>query len=142
LLFDSLGEDVQALAALTQALALAEPEGFRRIFLDEGQSMAHLLYRALEAEISPEYVGDLLAAFTAEAAPVTANTDLIEPLTAREVEVLHLIAYGCTNREIGQQLSISLGTVKRHTANINGKLNVHNRTQAVAYARTLGILSD
>ncbi len=141
LLWQSLGQEQEALAALTQALALAEAEGYRRIFLDEGQPMAQLLYAALEANIAPDFVGNLLAAFAAEAAPPP-QQDLVEPLTEREIEVLHLIANGRTNREIGQQLSISLGTVKRHTANINGKLNVHNRTQAVAQARSLGILSD
>jgi len=130
------------LAVLSQALTSAEPEGYRRIFLDEGQPMAQLLYKALEANITPEYVGNLLADFADETSPPVAHTDLIEPLTEREIEVLHLIADGRTNREIGQQLSISLGTVKRHTANINGKLNVHNRTQAVSHARNLGILTD
>ena len=65
---------------------------------------------------------------------------LIEPLSSREIEVLSLIAAGLTNQEIGQRLSIALGTVKRHTANINGKLNVHTRTQAVAAARSLCII--
>ena len=142
LLLHVLGMEKKALASLTQAFVMAEPEGYQRIFLDEGQPMAQLLYRALEANIAHEYVSDLLAAFAAEASPPTAQSELFEPLTAREVEVLHLIADGCTNREIGQQLSISLGTVKRHTANINGKLNAHNRTQAVVYARSLGILTD
>lgn len=66
----------------------------------------------------------------------------VEPLSEREMEVLRLIAEGLTNREIAQRLYISVSTVKRHTANIYGKLDVHNRTQAVAQARYLGVLGN
>ena len=145
LAFQQLGKGSQALASLEQALALAEPEGYVRTFVNEGKPMARLLYRALEESIHPEYASRLLAAFGDEEThrahdKAMRAAGLIEPLTPRETEVLQLIADGLTNQEIGRRLSISLGTVKRHTANINGKLAVRSRTQAAAKARALGIL--
>jgi LuxR family maltose regulon positive regulatory protein len=138
----ALGDGPGAQAFLEKSLNLAESSGYLRIFLDEGKRMAQLLYAALAAGLAPSYTGHLLAAFAAESTPPDAHPDLVEPLTKREREVLALIADGRANREIGLLLSISLGTVKRHTANINGKLNAHSRTEAVAIARALGILTD
>ena len=134
---------------LGDALALAEPGGFIRIFVDEGPPMARLLYEALSRGIAPEYVQRLLAAFPdvepEQASPLSTQapeSDLIEPLSVseRELEVLQLIAEGLTNPEIATRLFLSPHTVKVHTRNIYGKLGVHNRTQAVARARALGIL--
>jgi LuxR family maltose regulon positive regulatory protein len=138
-------EDVAgALTALTKALTLAEPEGYVRLFVDEGTPMARLLYQAAQQGIAPEYVGQLLTAFEphdeAKSPPVPDSQALIEPLSEREIQVLQLVAEGLTNREIAQKLSISLGTVKVHNSNIYGKLGVGNRTQAVARARMLGLL--
>ena len=136
------GDTGAALTALDAALSLAKPGGFVRIFLDEGQPMAHLLYEALTRGITPEYAGKLLAAFPPQE-PTTlpdGATPLIEPLSARELEVLQLIAQGLSNKEIAQKLFLSLATVKWHASNIYGKLAVSNRTQAVAQARALGIL--
>jgi LuxR family maltose regulon positive regulatory protein len=133
----------RALNALQSALSLAEPAGFVRIFVDEGQPMARLLYSAAARGIAPEYTGRLLSAFpdaTPEAKPQQPHAELIEPLTDREIEVLQLIAEGLSNREVAQKLFLSLSTVKVHTSNIYGKLGVHSRTQAVAQARALGIL--
>jgi LuxR family maltose regulon positive regulatory protein len=137
----------QAMYVLEQAITLAEPGGYIRVFVDEGPPMAHLLYEALSRGIAPDYVRRLLAAFpTAEPEPVAvspapeANAGLIEPLSERELEVLHLIAEGLTNREIATRLYLSLNTVKVHTRNIYGKLGVSNRTQAATQARALGIL--
>lgn len=105
--------------------------------------MARLLYQAAARGIAPQYTGKLLAAFPAaeavEGFQVSAM-ELVEPLTERELEVLRLIAEGLSNQEIAQQLFLSLSTVKWHTHNIYGKLGVHNRTQAVAKARALGML--
>ncbi|NIQ75433.1 MAG: hypothetical protein GWN67_12460 [Phycisphaerae bacterium] len=132
---------------LEQALTLAEPGGFTRIFVDEGPPMARLLYEAVARGIAPDYARRLLTAF-----PVTEpqqtdplktqapESDLIEPLSERELEVLQLIAEGLTNPEIAARLFLTLNTVKVHTRNIYGKLDAHNRTQAVARARALGIL--
>ena len=135
------------LVTLGRALALAEPEGYVRTFLDEGPPMAHLLYRAAERGIAADYVGRLLAAFATErqsfeaaAETATAPSPLVEPLSDRELEVLVLIAEGLANREIAEQLYISLSTVKSHAANIYGKLSVHKRTEAVARAHAWGIL--
>jgi len=141
------GDIVPAMAALERALALAEPEGYVRIFVDEGPPMAHLLYEAVKRDIAPDYTSRLLAAFpVAEPERVDLSEtqapkpDLIEPLSERELEVLQLIAEGLTNQEIAARLFLALNTVKSHCGNIYSKLGVHSRTQAVARARALGIL--
>jgi LuxR family maltose regulon positive regulatory protein len=143
LAFQARGDMEPALTALGHALSLAEPGGFVRVFVDEGQPMARLLYATAARGIAPQYTGKLLAAFPdAEPAarPRQPKVQMIEPLSERELEVLQLIAEGLSNKEIAQQLVLSLPTVKWHTSNIYGKLAVRNRTQAVAKARTLGIL--
>jgi len=139
-------ETEPALAALDGALAIAEPEGYVRIFLDHGIPLAHLLYRVAEREPERAYVGRLLAAMPeleeglGLPAVSEARQSIVEPLTNRELEVLQLIAAGLSNREIAVRLTIAHGTVKVHTSRIYGKLNVHSRTQAVQRARELGIL--
>jgi LuxR family maltose regulon positive regulatory protein len=145
LAFQAKGNIARALAALEQAVSLAEPGGYVRIFADEGLPLARLIYEAVARGISPEYTGRLLAAFPAlESAPTShqLSEEMVEPLSERELEVLRLVAEGLSNREIAQQLFISLRTVKWHTSNIYGKLGVKNRTQAIAKARVLGILPD
>jgi LuxR family maltose regulon positive regulatory protein len=138
----ALGDGEQARDALARALSLAEAGGYVRIFLDEGPPMAHLLYEAAARGMAPQYLGKLLAAFPAEepAAARQAAVEMVEPLTARELEVLQLVAEGLSNQEIAGRLFLSLTTVKWHTHNIYGKLAVKNRTQAVAKARALGLL--
>ena len=158
LAFQAQGREDEALGALERALTLAEPEGYTRIFLDEGLPMARLLYQATQRGTIPEYAGKLLAALNAtptgeasatirrpatrvqDMSPVVRPVSFVEPLTPREIEVLRLLAQGLSNREIAQRLFISLSTVKRHNATIYGKLAVNNRTQAVARARSLGVL--
>jgi LuxR family maltose regulon positive regulatory protein len=139
------GDNALAFHVLREVLSLAEPGGYIRTFVDEGPPMGQLLYEALSRGIAPDYVQRLLSAFPiAEPEPVpssAANDELIEPLSERELEVVHLIAEGLTNPEIAARLFLSPHTVKAHARNIYGKLNVHNRTQAVARARALGILS-
>jgi LuxR family maltose regulon positive regulatory protein len=134
------------MTTLERALTLAEPEGFIRIFVDEGPLMARLLYEALTRGIAPDNVSRLLAAFPVAEPGQTdlqktqaPHSVLVEPLSDREIEVLQLIAEGLTNPEIATRLYLSLNTVKAHTRNIYGKLGVNNRTQAGARARTLGI---
>jgi LuxR family maltose regulon positive regulatory protein len=144
------GCTAQADFALTESLTLAEPEGYLRIFLDEGQPMQLLLAQWMaHASPSPlrDYAIRLLSQFNSEPQPIpTAQAkasptgNLVEPLSQRELEVLHLMALGRTNQEIARQIIVAPGTVKAHTANIYRKLDVANRTEAVARARQLGIL--
>ncbi|MBN1259047.1 MAG: helix-turn-helix transcriptional regulator [Anaerolineae bacterium] len=138
----ALGALPPALARIERALARAEPEGYVRLFVEIGDPLARLLYEAAQRQIHPEYAGRLLAAFPAPSAPATAPPDpnLIEPLSPRELDVLRGIAQGLSNREIAQRLFISERTVKWHAGNIYGKLQVSNRTEAVAKAQSLGIL--
>jgi LuxR family maltose regulon positive regulatory protein len=126
------------MTALEQALRLAEPEGFVRLFADLGLPMARLLQEARSREVMPEYVNRLLAAF--KGGPAAVDGALPERLTLREQQVLGLMAAGLTNHEIAAQLVISAETVKKHTSSILGKLGVNNRTQAVARARLLDII--
>jgi LuxR family maltose regulon positive regulatory protein len=147
LAFQAGGDTAQAMITLERALTLAEPRGFYRIFVDEGPSMAPLLYTALDRGIAPDYVRRLLGAFPIDepkrvdhSEPRGFEAGYIERLTDREIEVLQLVATGLTNAEIATRLFLSLHTVKTHTRNIYGKLGVHTRTEAVARARALGIL--
>ena len=140
------GEDDEAAHLLGDALALAEPGGFIRIFVDEGTPMARLLSEAAAHEIMPDYTGRLLAAFEAEepkgedGSYLPPAPPLTEPLSQRELEVLRLITQGLSNREIGERLFLAVDTVKGHNRRIFGKLMVRRRTEAVAKARSLGIL--
>jgi LuxR family maltose regulon positive regulatory protein len=143
-----------ALAVLAQALSLAQSGGYVRVFLDEGKPIETLLKIAITQWKDPDlraYARKLLAAFYEGAAERraprralfarTAQSDaLIEPLTERELEVLHLVAAGCSNQEIADKLVISVRTVKKHVENIHGKFGVRSRTQAVARARELKLL--
>ena len=142
-----LGDIDRADIALECALSLAEPAGYMRTFIDEGAALAPSLARAAAGGAHAEYASRLLTALggaepgspAPTAGPVTA-TGLIEALSAREMEVLRLIAAGKSNKEIASALFLAAGTVKKHTSNIYGKLGVESRTRAVARAREIGIL--
>jgi len=136
----ALADSAQSLAHLERALSLAEAEGYVRLFVDEGPPMAALLRRAAWQGIAADYAGRLLAVFEAGAASPPPSGALPEPLSERELEVLRLVAAGLSNREIAGRLVIAVSTVKSHTNSLYGKLNVKNRTQAVARARALGLL--
>lgn len=127
----------KALSALDQALGLAEPEGFVRIFLDEGAPMVDLLRRAVAQDLHTSYAMHLLNDLGDAA---TARQPLIEPLSERELEVLRRVAAGYSNNEIAQELVVAVSTVKKHINNIYSKLEVGSRTQAIARARELGLL--
>jgi LuxR family maltose regulon positive regulatory protein len=130
-----------ALEHLEHALALAEPEGYVRVFIDEGTDIQPLLARCLSQGNHVDYVKKLLDRLQPQGEGVSPNQHLIEPLSERELEVLNLMAGGNTNQVIADELFIALSTVKKHINNIYGKLNVPNRTQAINRARDLGILS-
>jgi len=135
----ALGETDMALHVLDDVLALAAPGGMLRTFIDEGLPMRQLLSEAAGHGVMPGYVTQLLAAFEPEMQPDAQA--LVEPLSERELGVLHLIADGFSNREIGEQLFLALDTVKGHNRRIYGKLeDVQRRTEAVARARELGLL--
>jgi len=143
------GNLAPALVALSRALKLAEPEGYVRLFVDEGPPMARLLYEALSRGVEPAYIRRLLATFPVveseqtRSSPVSGpESEWVEPLSERERQVLQLIAEGLSNQEVAARLYLSLHTVKVHARNIYAKLAVTNRTQAVAKGRALGILSQ
>jgi LuxR family maltose regulon positive regulatory protein len=144
----ALGRHDQGLAALDQALALARPEGYARVFLDEGAPMGNLLRQSVARGIAAtqgvvgDYVRGLLEALEQEGPPLPspAAGPVADPLTERELEVLRLLAAGLSNREVAHTLVIALSTVKQHLKNLYSKLGVHSRTQAVARGRELDIL--
>jgi LuxR family maltose regulon positive regulatory protein len=143
---EAQGNRPQALAALERALALAEPEGYVRIFVDEGEAMRLLIEKQSRNRDHPlsDYVDKLLAAFTQPvAAPKSAiihqKSDMIEPLSERELEVLKLLRTELSGPEIAGQLIVSLNTFRTHTKNIFNKLGVNNRRAAVRRAEELDL---
>jgi LuxR family maltose regulon positive regulatory protein len=156
-----IGEECEALEVLTRCLQLAQPQGYRMTFLEEGEPM-HGLLRNLQKRRLTEplsaYVNWLVQAFTerSKIIPIQPNVELyrtseiqdraeqygslIEPLSQRELEVLHLLSLGRTNQQIAHQLVVAPGTVKAHTSSIYRKLDVSNRTEAVVRARQVGII--
>jgi LuxR family maltose regulon positive regulatory protein len=153
------GNPTAALTALDRALGLAAPEGYVRMFVDEGAPMAALLAQSAERRAQDDsisvYAERLLSAFREEQglergarnnAPVALRSTLdrsnalVEPMTDRELEILGLIAEGHSNQTIADILIIAVSTVKRHINNIYGKLDVQSRTQALARARELRLL--
>ena len=140
LAFQGKKDTEQALATLEKALALAQPEGYVRSFLDEGEAMTRLLCQAQSRQTGSSYAAVLLDKIGKISKMTQPSMQLlIEPLTAREVEVLKLIKAGSSNQDISGQLVISIPTVKRHISNIYAKLGVKSRTQAVAIGKELRI---
>jgi LuxR family maltose regulon positive regulatory protein len=149
-----------ALHALEQALQLGEPEGYVRVFVDEGEDMQRLLVSVGRQTAHARnykqkaYLARLLRAFPASASPDVAPgvsgtsrasgtshpAVLVEPLSERELEIMRLIMDGMSSRDIARKLIVAPGTVKAHIASIYRKLDVHSRTQAVAAAWALGLL--
>jgi LuxR family maltose regulon positive regulatory protein len=151
----ALGLGAQALARIEHALSLAEPEGYIRIFVDAGSPMQALLKEAHACGIARRYVASLLAAFPeaqseergaqnndtpALRSTLERSNALIEPLTARELEVLRLLAAGASNSAIAEKLVISVGTAKKHVNNILAKIDVRSRTHAAIWAREQGLV--
>jgi LuxR family maltose regulon positive regulatory protein len=151
MLHEALGSRESADADLLQALRLAQPSRFIRLFVDLGPRLGTLLNRVQVDEEGLAYVGEILAAFqkslttrpvTGQDVPANGEQPLIEPLSQREREILTLLAERLSNKEIADKLHISTATVKRHAANIYQKLGVHGRRHAVAKANGLGILTQ
>ena len=141
------GEIDQAMHLLRDTLALAEPAGFIRIFVDEGPPMAALLCEAANRGFAPDYVRQLRAAIgpTAGSTPVTRKliaprAFASEPLSERELEVLRLLATELNGPEIAHRLMVSLNTMRTHTKNVFSKLGVNNRRAAVRSAEELDLL--
>lgn len=142
------GKD-EAVQMLSEALALAEPGGFIRIFVDEGLQMAQLLSEAAAHGMMSDYIGKLLAAFEAEgqvhadespSLALTSSQSLMEPLSERELEVLRLLRTELTGPEIARRLIVSLSTIRTHTQSIYSKLGVNNRRASVRRAEELDLL--
>jgi LuxR family transcriptional regulator, maltose regulon positive regulatory protein len=158
LALDASGDQAGALAALAEALTFGAPEGHLRVFVDEGPPMAALLHQLLTGRrqerpagagaVPREHLARLVEAFEQAGLPIrppvgrggVVVAGLVEPLTARELEVLRLLAAGAPNRAIAEELVVTLDTVKKHITHILDKLGATNRMQAVAHARKLGML--
>ncbi len=143
------GRPADAGSALAGALTLGHAEGYVRVFVDEGAPMQALLGRFLAAQRSERataravplgYIARLLRGFGGHAEPGAAASSLPEPLTAREIEVLALLAAGESNRRIAEELVVSLDTVKKHVSHVLAKLGAINRTEAVTRGRALGLI--
>jgi LuxR family transcriptional regulator, maltose regulon positive regulatory protein len=138
LAFQGIKEPQRALGALERAISLAQPEGYIRVFLDEGEPMTRLLCHLQSRQVGSGYPSELLSIIGTTSGKTQPSMQLlIEPLTPRELEVLQLIETGCSNQEISEKLFISIPTVKRHISNIYAKLGVQSRTQAIAIGKEL-----
>jgi LuxR family maltose regulon positive regulatory protein len=141
------GDVAQAMASLERALSLAEPEGYVRIFVDEGPAMVELLRQAASRGIVPGYATRLLAAFdvseyegAGETLPYPPTQPLFDPLSERELEVLRFLATHLSSTDIARELFVAASTVRSHIKSIYSKLNVHSRKDAVRRAKELGLL--
>ena len=143
--YHAQGDLPAALEPLKKALTLAEPEGYIRMFVDEGSPMAQLLLEAAARGIVPGYAGKLLAAFesmklkSADKPNPLSTQFLVEPLSERELEVLKLLRSDFSGPEIAQQLSVSINTFRTHTKNIFIKLGVNDRLAAIRRAEELNL---
>jgi LuxR family maltose regulon positive regulatory protein len=143
LIFEREGETGKALTELKEALRIAAPEGFKRIFINEGKIMADLLTNILtefqdDKSIDFNFISSLIEEINSEHS--TGSQPLDEPLSEREIEVLRLLASGFSNQDIADKLYIAVGTVKKHTHQIYQKLNVSGRTKAIQLARELELI--
>ena len=136
-----LGDIPAALACLERAMTLAEPEGYVRVFTDEGPPLASLLQAAAKQGMARNYVRRLLAAVSETEHGSPLEQALIEPLSERELDVLRLLGTDLDGPDIARELTVSLNTVRTHTKHIYAKLAVTNRRAAVRRAQELGLLS-
>ncbi len=140
------GNTQDALNTITQALSLAEPEGYIRIFVNEGEPMAQLLHQAVGQHIKSDYIRQLLNAFSGPSSSTTLVNhhseiqNLVDPLSERELDVLRLLNTHLSGPEIATELMVSINTVKTHIKRIYSKLNASNRHEAIERAKVLGLL--
>jgi LuxR family maltose regulon positive regulatory protein len=139
LLHTKLGDSKTSLVWLERALALAEPEGYLRLFVDEGLPLAALLYRLPNSAYAKKLL-DFFPSPPQGTKTHRSNDELIEPLTERELEILRLFADGLKYAEIAEQLVVSVNTVRYHVKGIYGKLSVDKQSKAVERARALGLI--
>ncbi|MEO0561759.1 MAG: LuxR C-terminal-related transcriptional regulator, partial [Chloroflexota bacterium] len=123
-----------------QALILAEPEGYVRVFADEGVSMAALLRNAIKQGITPDYAHRLLANIDGSSTQTATTQPLIEPLSERELDVLRLLRGDLSGPEIARELVISLNTFRTHSKNIYSKLAINSRRAAVRRAIEINLI--
>jgi LuxR family maltose regulon positive regulatory protein len=133
------GDVTAALALLEQALALSEPEGYVRVYLDEGLPMVALLRAASRAGVARDSVRHLLVPVAATAPRRSAQRGLVEPLSERELDVLRLLRTDLNGPDIARQLMVSLNTMRSHTKHIYTKLGVTDRRAALRRAEELGL---
>jgi LuxR family maltose regulon positive regulatory protein len=138
---DVCGNSAAALAALRRAVVLAQPEGYVRLFADEGASMAALLKALRMQRDAPAYVSQLVAATAKRATRASSSQHLVDPLSERELDVLRMLGGELGGPDIARQLSVSLNTVRSHTKNIYAKLGVSNRREAVREGRKLHLIA-
>lgn len=147
------GEEEKAIQVIGRCLAIAQPEGYQRIFLGRGAPMQKLLRSAMKCGLATEYIQELLPAFhlpgaqpmpespAARPAPAkTAVSTMLEPLSEREIQVLRLLDSPLTSVDIGRELYISTNTVRTHIKNIYAKLGVNRRTEAVRLAKEIELI--
>ena len=137
---DACGDSPAALAELRHAVTLAQPEGYVRLFTDEGAPMAALLKALRKQPAAPAYLNRLIASTTKLAFRASPNQQLVEPLSERELDVLRLLGGDLGGPDIARQLCVSLNTVRTHTKNIYAKLGVASRRDAVRQARDLNLI--
>jgi LuxR family maltose regulon positive regulatory protein len=142
LVLQQTGRTVHAVEALARAVRLAEPEGYVRVFADEGEPVARMLAAVAKRAGNSAYVRRLHAAASTARRPGSASQGLIDPLSDRELDVLRLLGTELAGPEISRQLVISLNTLRTHTKSIYAKLGVTSRREAVARAAELGILRN
>jgi LuxR family transcriptional regulator, maltose regulon positive regulatory protein len=135
------GDTAAAIGALERALRGAKPEGYVRLFTDEGPQMATLLKEAARRDIVPAYIDELLAAGAEPGVRAPNKHGLIEPLSERELDVLRLLGSDLSGPDIARELLVSINTMRTHTKSIYTKLGVNNRRAAVRRAQELDLLS-
>jgi ATP/maltotriose-dependent transcriptional regulator MalT len=137
--YQGMKDTALAVTILSRSVTLAQPEGYKRVFLDEGELVQKLLHLVKSNQDVTGYARELFDSYSAVSSPVPVPIQLlIEPLSGREIEVLKLIETGLSNQEIASKLFISITTVKRHISNIYAKLDVKTRTQAISRGKELG----